>query len=552
MRTMFLDPPAPPTCSSTRLILMASLWLAVLGNLALWRNLMALPDLTGWHGLFFGAAFAFIIACLVAAVLSLLAWRFTLKPAIALLLLLAAFATHYMLMYGIVVDTPMLVNVLQTDHREARDQLSWRLLATVLLLAVLPIVWLWRQAVVQHGLGKQALHNLGLLVTSLALAFGTTQLVFQDFSSLMRNYTEMRYQINPLNSLYAVLDMTVIPTEQARGPMQPLGLDAHIAAHAGGAAQHPPLLVFVLGETARSQNFSLNGYARNTNPELANENVTSFTRVSSCGTSTAESVPCMFSHLGRSAFNQRSNEFENLLDVLQHAGYAVLWMDNQSGCKGQCTRVPYVNTSDLKIPTFCDGDECRDTVMLTRIESELSKLSAERRARGTVVVMHQMGSHGPAYFKRSPAEFKPFTPECTDTSLSQCDRAQVVNAYDNTLVFTDHFLSRVIAWLKTQEKTRTPAMLYVSDHGESLGEKNIYLHGLPYSVAPPEQTTVPMITWLSPGFEQLSRVSTRCLQANRDQPLSHDNLFHSVLGLMAVKTSAYERERDFFSACEGR
>jgi len=467
-------------------------------------------------------------------------------------LLLAAFATHYMLMYGIVVDTPMLVNVLQTDTREARDQLSWRLLATVVGLAVLPLVWLWRQPVATPPLTQQMLRNAGLFVGGLVLAFGTTQLVFQDFSSLMRNYTEMRYQINPLNSVYAVLDMTVIPSEQPRGPMQPLGQDAHIATRANSTPQQPPLLVFVLGETARSQNFSLNGYSRNTNPLLARENVTSFTHVSSCGTSTAESLPCMFSHLGRTDFAKRSHEFENMLDVLQRAGLAVLWMDNQSGCKGQCARVPYVNTSDLKLPEYCEGDECRDTVMLARIDAELAKLPAERRARGTVVVMHQMGSHGPAYFKRTPAEFKKFTPECTDTSLSQCDRAQVVNAYDNTLVFTDYFLSRVIAWLKTHEKTTTPAMLYVSDHGESLGEKNMYLHGLPYSVAPPEQTTVPLITWLSPEFEQLSRVSTRCLQAHRDKPLSHDDLFHSVLGLMAVQTSAYQRERDLFAACEGR
>jgi lipid A ethanolaminephosphotransferase len=190
--------------------------------------------------------------------------------------------------------------------------------------------------------------------------------------------------------------------------------------------------------------------------------------------------------------------------------------------------------------------------MLTQIEAELAKLPAQQRARGTVVVMHQMGSHGPAYFKRTPAAFKKFTPECQDTSLSQCDRKQVVNAYDNTILFTDHFLSRVIDWLKTQEAHSVPAMLYVADHGESLGEKNIYLHGLPYSVAPAEQKTVPMITWFSSSFEQLSRVSTRCLQTNRDKPLSHDNLFHSVLGLMAVQTSAYQRELDFFAACEGR
>ena len=552
MRLMFLDAPVRPQRSTTTLVVLSSLWLSVLGNLALWKTLIALPDLTGWHGIFFGMAFAWMIACVIAAVLSLFAWRFTLKPVITLLLLLAALATHYMWMYGIVVDTPMLINVLQTDAREASDQLSGRLFMTVLVLAVVPSVWLWRQPVTRPPLSQQMLRNAGLLVASLTLAFGTTQLVFQDFSSLMRNYIEMRYQINPLNSIYAVLDMTVIPAEQPRGPMQRLGEDARIVARPSQAPQHPPLLILVLGETARSQNFSLNGYARETNPRLAKENVTSFTQVSSCGTSTAESLPCMFSHLGRSAFDKRSNEFENMLDVLQHAGYAVLWMDNQSGCKAQCARVPYVNTTNLQLPEYCADGECRDTVMLARIDTELAKLPAERRARGTVVVMHQMGSHGPAYFKRTPADFKKFTPECKDTSLSQCDRSQIINAYDNTLVFTDYFLSEVIHWLKRQDKTNTTAMLYVSDHGESLGEKNMYLHGLPYSVAPPEQTTVPLITWLSPQFEQLSRVSTRCLQTHRNQPLSHDNLFHSVLGLMAVKTTAYERERDFFAACEGR
>jgi lipid A ethanolaminephosphotransferase len=548
MRLMFLDVPTRPPRTTITLVVLSSVWLATLGNLALWKNLIALPDLTGWHGVFFGTAFALMIACVVSAFLSLFAWRLTLKPAITLLLLLAAFATHYMLMYGIVVDTPMLINVLQTDAKEASDQLSWQLLMTVLCMAIIPSIWLWRQPIAPSTFRQHVLENFGLLIASLALAFGTTQLVFQDFSSLMRSYTEMRYQINPLNSIYAVLDMTVIPTEQPRGPMQRLGEDAQIVTRAK-QDQPPPLLILVLGETARSQNFSLNGYHRNTNPRLAKENVTSFSHVSSCGTSTAESLPCMFSHLGRSSFDKRSNEYENLLDVLHHAGYAVLWIDNQSGCKGQCARVPYVNTANLALPEFCESGECRDTVMLHRLEEELTKLPSERRARGTVVVMHQMGSHGPAYFKRTPVNFKPFTPECKDTSLSQCDRSQIINAYDNTLVFTDYFLSGVIHWLKDHDKTNTTAMLYVSDHGESLGEKNMFLHGLPYNVAPAEQTTVPLITWLSPKFEQLSKVNTRCLQTNRDKPLSHDHLFHSVLGLMSVKTSVYQRNLDFFADC---
>ena len=552
MRIMFFDHPTRQPRSILSLVIVASTWLATIGNLVLWRNLIALPDLSGWHKGLFVCAFALIIASVVTFLLSLLAWRYTLKPLISLLLLLTGFSTHYMWMYGIVVDTPMVVNVFQTDVREARDQMSWQLMLTVTALAGLPLIWLWRQTIKPAPFKQQLQRNMVLFVGSALLAFVSLQLVFQDFASLMRNHTQLRYQINPLNSIYALLDLTVIPSDKPQGPLKPIGQDAHIDRLDGKPDQRPPLLVFVLGETARSQNFSLNGYAKQTNPLLAKENVTSFRNVASCGTSTAESVPCMFSHLGRSEFKNRNAEFENLLDVLQRAGYAVLWIDNQSGCKDQCDRIPNINTSDLNVPEHCEGGECRDTVMLTRIEAELAKLPAERRTRGTVVVMHQMGSHGPAYFKRTPAEFKPFKPECTDTSLSQCDRAQVVNAYDNTIVFTDYFLSRVIAWLKSQEKTHTPAMLYVSDHGESLGEKNMYLHGLPYSVAPPEQTTVPMITWLSPGFEQLSRVSTRCLQNQRDKPLSHDNLFHSVLGLMAVKTSVYQRELDFFATCEGR
>ena len=554
MRLMFIDPPQRASRASLTMVLLASVWLAVVGNLALWGNLAQLPDLSGWQGLAFGAAFALIIACVLVALLSLLAWRWTLKPAISFLLLCAGFATHYMLSYGIVVDTPMLINVLQTDSREARDQLSVGLAVTVAGIAGLPLWWLWRQRWAPMRWGAQLLRNLGTCVAAVLLLLGTLQLVFQDFASLMRNHPQLRYQINPLNSVYALLDLTIIPSEQRGGPLQVLGEDAHIANRhvEGSQAKLPPLLVLVLGETARSRNFSLNGYGRATNPLLAKENVVSFTQVTSCGTSTAESVPCMFSHLGREGFAKRQHESENLLDVLQRAGYAVLWMDNQSGCKDQCDRIPNVNTSSLNIPDACEDGECRDTVMLQRIDAEWAKLPAEKRARGTVVVMHQMGSHGPAYYKRTPVEFKRFQPECKHNSLSQCERQQVVNAYDNTIVFTDYFLSQLIAWLKTHSKTHLPAMLYVSDHGESLGENNLYLHGLPYAVAPEVQKHVAMISWLSPGFERWSGVSTSCLKQQRDRTLSHDHLFHSVLGMMAVQTQVYQPERDLFVACQGR
>ncbi|MCJ0762731.1 phosphoethanolamine--lipid A transferase [Variovorax sp. CYS-02] len=530
------------------LILLASLWIATACNVPLWRELLRLPELDNLRGLAFGAGFAVAIAAAVGALLTLLAWRWTLKPAIALFVLAAAFGAYFMMAYGVVIDTPMVTNVLQTNPRETLDLLNLRLLLTVLVLALLPLLWLWRTPVKRVPWLRRLFQNALLFIASCALLAGTLLLIFQDFSSVMRNHTQVRYLINPLNSLYALVDLASKPFQLDSNTLLPLGEDARLAPLPGKPAR-PPLLVLVLGETARSGNFALNGYGRPTNPKLAGEDVQSFRNAWSCGTSTAASLPCMFSHLGRQAFESRKANYENLLDVLQRAGLAVLWIDNQSGCKGVCDRVAQADTSNLKVPGLCEGGECFDEIMLNQLDQRIAALPAERRAKGVVIVMHQMGSHGPAYYKRVPAAFKKFQPECTSNALQDCAREQVVNAFDNTILYTDQFLSSVIGWLKAQEPRSLPAMLYVSDHGESLGENNLYLHGLPYSIAPDVQKHVPWITWLSPAFAQAGKVSTACLKQRLDAPLSHDNYFHSVLGLLHVQTAAYQPSLDMFRPC---
>ena len=329
------------------------------------------------------------------------------------------------------------------------------------------------------------------------------------------------------------------------GPLLPVGVDAQVAATPG----HPRLLVLVLGETGRAGNFGVNGYPRDTTPELARAQVASFRNAWSCGTSTAASVPCMFSSLTRDAFLDRDRDSENLLDVLQRSGLAVLWIDNQpGGCKGVCDRVPHVNTSGLDDPKYCAGGECHDEVLLAGLDERLAALPADKRAKGVVLVMHQMGSHGPAYSKRTPAAFKRFLPECTSANLPDCSAQELLNAYDNTIAYTDHVLGSAIAWLRTRGDY-DGALLYVADHGESLGENNLYLHGLPYALAPDVQKHVPWITWLSPGFEQRSGLTLQCLRAHADARVTHDNLFHSVLGLMQVSTSAYQRGLDAYAGC---
>ena len=528
------------------LILGVCLWIVTFANAALWAEFAKLSLLSSAGGWAFALGMGVIIFAALAFIIALAAWRWTLKPVLVLLLLAAAFGAYFMLTYGIVIDQTMMENVVQTDVREAHALLSLRLAVAVLVLGVAPAAIVWRLQL-NYGSWKRRLwQNLLLASAAFVLLLAAVLASFQPLSSNMRNHRHLRFLINPLNSIYALGYLATSPLRRDDSIIEPIGQDALAVATASGRA---PLLVLVVGETARSDNFGLNGYARNTTPELARENIASWRNAWSCGTNTAASLPCMFSHLGRVAYEARPHGYENLLDVVQRAGMAVLWLDNQSGCKGNCARVPNVADTEFKDSQLCSDGECLDGVMLKGIDARIAALPAERRARGVLLVMHQMGSHGPAYWLRSPRQYKRFMPECTSNNLQDCSRESLVNAYDNSIAYTDHMLASTIAWLKTREADYDTAMVYVSDHGESLGENNLYLHGLPWAIAPDVQKRVPWITWLSPGFEQRTAIATSCLNAAKDVAVSHDNYFHSALGLLGIRTQLYQRTLDAYAPC---
>lgn len=523
---------------------LTTLWLVTLPNWPLWRQLMALPEVQGMRGAGFALGMGLAIWAVTHVLTLLLGWSALLKPVLSLLVISAATGAYFMLSYGIVIDATMITNVMQTDPREAADLLNWRMALALLILAVLPLWLIWRTPLRKLSLGRTLVTQLGGIAVSALVAVLCLMAIFQDFASIMRNHTQVRYLINPLNSLYALGSVAAQPFKRDETTILPIGQDAVLQRPTNAK---PPLIVLVLGETARMGNFGINGYERPTTPALAKEKVISLRDVTSCGTSTAASVPCMFSHLGREDFDGRKHNYENLLDVLQHAGLAVLWIDNQAGCKGTCDRIHSASTTELKVSPWCDDGECHDEVMLDKLGERIAQLPTEQRTKGIVIVMHQMGSHGPAYYKRTPAAFKKFQPECQSNALQECDRPQVINAFDNTILYTDHFLGQTIAWLKHQ--TQPAVMMYVSDHGESLGENNIYLHGLPYRVAPEEQKRVPWIIWMSDSYQQQQGLPLECMRSKVAQPLSHDNYFHSVLGLANVKTSLYQNDKDVYATC---
>jgi lipid A ethanolaminephosphotransferase len=299
----------------------------------------------------------------------------------------------------------------------------------------------------------------------------------------------------------------------------------------------------------RAANWGLNGYARQTTPQLAKLGVTNFTEVSSCGTNTEVSLPCMFAPVGRRDYDEaRIRGSESLLHVLARAGVAVHWRDNQSGCKGVCDGLPNDTVSSLNAPGLCQDGRCLDEGLIHDLDQRLATASGAQ-----ILVLHQLGNHGPSYFRRYPSAFAKFLPDCRDDDLRKCSVEEIVNAYDNAILYSDQMLASTIAKLNAHADKVDSVLLYVSDHGESLGEKGLFLHGVPYAIGPQEQTHVPMIMWWSKGFARGAGMSDSCMRATLEkrahEKAAHDNLFHTVLGLLDVRTALHETTLDLVDGC---
>lgn len=526
------------------LILLCVSFLLLAGNRPFWRAALmgrGWDQATTWG---FATALFVAFAAFYFVFVALLATRLSVKPLLTVLVLCTAFASWYMDHFAIYLDRAMLRNVLATNVQEARELLVWGMVPHLLLLGALPVALLWWPQLKRRRLRSAMALRLASVVGALIVGAACLLLVFADFASLMRNHREVRYLLTPGNVVVALASNAWGSAKRPNQPKIAVGADARLGPAWQGRAR-PALFVLVVGETARAQNFSLNGYARQTNPLLAKQDVISFTHATACGTSTEVSLPCMFSPFGRARYDEdKIRSHESLLHVLARAGFKVLWRDNQSGCKGVCDGLPTEQMDPVSFEALCAEGQCLDEVLLQGMDG------VARDAQGNLfVVMHQLGSHGPAYFKRYPAVFKRFSPACESEDLRGCSSAEIVNAYDNSLLYTDYFLSGVIDFLGRSDKQYDTAMLYVSDHGESLGDNGLYLHGVPYPIAPDVQKQVPLLMWLSPGFRRSFQVDQNCLRARAGSALSHDNLFHSVLGVLDVQTQAYNKALDLFAPC---
>lgn len=550
-----------PTLGANTLLLLVTLYLVVAVNARFWGVVFSTPSVTGAHGALLAGTVFLALFALTLLMLLPLGLRWVFKPALTVVLLLSAGAAFFMGDFGAVIDRHALASVFETDVREAGEWLSSRMLLYILCLGVLPAVLVWWVDVRWRGVVGELWARIKLVALAFLLLGVAALAGGKDVASLMRNRMEMRHLINPFSMLSATLSWLDHARNDNR-PLERIALDAR-RGPALPSSTRPVVLVLVIGESARASSFDLNGYERATGVALKDVPIVNFLQVSSCGTNTATSLPCMFSGLGRKDYEDGVAKYrENLLDVLMRGGYDVLWLDNNTGSKGLAKRAKERSPGPKEYPEACSEEGCHDSVLLSELERTLPTLT-----RDTVVVVHLLGSHGPAYHARYPRAFAKFQPECMTNELQRCTDQQLRNTYDNTILYTQHVLAGITALLGEPRAGRdalppaaaaaasAPArgydamMLFVSDHGESLGEHGLYLHGAPYAIAPDEQTHVPMLLWSSPGFATRRGLSMDCVRKSAGRSISHDHFFHTVLGLADVSTGVYRPPLDALAGC---
>ncbi|MGN0909450.1 MAG: phosphoethanolamine transferase [Succinivibrio sp.] len=525
------------------------LWWCTAASLPFWQ--MSLSPLSGSipDMLRFGLA---TLGCLVFAHMFLILVCSALLPlaaagaVTAILGVIAAVAFAFSYRYNAAMTPEMIQNALETDTREARDLMTPQL-ALCFLAVLLPQIPLLARMIRARARIKVRV-RMALLGVSCAMLSAAA--LFTDFSGIaiyMREHHDARYFIAPSDA--AASAVRALTTDASSGTVKREIIDKSPLLAPSRRQGRPVVVVTVVGETAREKNWGLSGYARDTTPELRTRNVINFTDTWSCGTSTAESVPCVFSVLPRADYSKKkARAMEQLPSLVSRAGVKSIWIDNQAGSKDAAAGIEEKPLSQI-LPkeissAVCEGGVCPDGALARAVKAQLDEASGP-----TAVYLHMMGSHGPAYADRYPPSFQHWGPVCRQNDLRQCQLSELRNAYDNTIYYTDSVLASIIDALKERKDLDT-ALVYFSDHGESLGDDGFFLHGAPYAIAPEVQKKVPMIMWFSDGFEKRTGLDPKCLLKKASEPASHDNIYHTLLDLNGVSSSTYDPSLDLMKGCE--
>jgi lipid A ethanolaminephosphotransferase len=483
-------------------------------------------DYSTLNGLLTLATLSFLVVFVTALILSLISLvsHRLLKPVCMLGAMCNALALYFIQTYSVTLDKSMMGNVFNTNLAEASSFFHLKLLLYLLVLGVLPCWLMSRVRIEKTPILRRATFLLLILLIGISWFYANAKTwlwIDKHASRLGGMIMPWSYVFN-MSRYYG--DHLAMSREQTLLPAASVG-------------SHEKTIVFlVIGEAARAQNFSLYGYPRPTNPLLAKSGVVALPHATACSTYTTASVLCILSHTDTNL--QFSRSYEPLPSYLARHGVNVTWRTNNWG-EPPLKIQTYERAEDLR--RECQGDSCKyDEVLLHALDQRIRSSTDEK----IFVVLHQGGSHGPSYYTKYPRQFEVFKPVCKSVELHQCTNDELVNAYDNTILYTDYFLQRAIDLLKTFPQAAT-MLMYISDHGESLGEYGLYLHGTPYSIAPDVQKNVPFMIWMSDAFKHAKGISEA--QISRRTSYSQQNVFHSVMGAFDMRSEIYNPQLDIFS-----
>jgi len=477
-------------------------------------------------------------------VFTILSLPYIFKPFMIFLTLVSSFALYGAAKYNVIYDYDMIVNIFETNTSEAVSYLSPSLLIFIFLTGIVPALFLFFIKIKpSKSILKGILNRILLIAVALLLLAGIYTLYYKSYASVGRNNSYLNKMINPSHFYYTVKYLKKKYFTKKLKYLE-LGKDSKLEE---AKNKKPTLMVLVVGETARAQNSAYNGYERDTNPYTKDLGIIAIQDVASCGTATAISLPCMFSNMPRKKYNrERAKEQDNVLDILTHAGVDVLWKDHNGGDKGVAKNLKKIDIPMNDDPESCKDNSCYDEVLLEGLDKYI-----ESNNKDKLIALHIAGSHGPTYWLRYPKEAEHFTPSCDRSDIDKCTDEELTNVYDNTLVYTDYFLSKTIKLLQEYSDKYNVALIYLSDHGESLGEKGFYLHGSPYFMAPIYQKRVPWYLWMSKEYAKAKGINQTCLQEKAKKGnYSHDNFFHTLLGYYGVDTKVKDSNLDIIESCK--
>ena len=510
-------------------ILLTSLFITSAYNLKFLKILYSNIGFSDFASISFFFTIIFSIISVISILLLVFGQKYVLKPLVIFLIILSSILSFYNQQLGVTVDEQMIINTLHTDAKEAIDLMSITFFIHIFFLGIIPSIFISFIKLEFGNFGQELLIRISLILIALISISILISVNFKNLSFIVRNNSMLNQHITPLYTIMSSYKLAKLHLKEEK-KFTTLGLDAKLSKK-----NFKTIGIMVVGETARSDRFFINGYNKETNPLLMNKEVISFKNTISCGTSTAYSVPCMFFLEGEKNYNIIKSRYQsNVLDVLELAGIKTIWVNNNSSCKHVCDRIETFDLVDQKGTE--DKNSNFDEILL-----DITNKIINDSEGNILIVLHTIGSHGPSYYKRFPEKFAKFKPYCKSESPQNCSKEELNNAFDNTILYTDYILSSIINILEDKKEYDT-FMFYASDHGESLGENGIYLHGLPKKFLIKQQTDFAMVLWLSDKLVKNRDINVDKIKNLINKELNHDYISHTLLNLFGVESLVNKKE----------